>query len=208
MELIVLIKGIIVGLAVSIPVGPMGLLCVQRTLVNGRHSGFLSGLGAATADTILALVAGFGISFIINFMQEKESLLHLLGGLMIIFIGFRIFNTNPVKKLRSMDKSRNTLAEDFLSVLFFTLSNPVTILLFLAVFGGLKITISQTDHLQVFYLFSGVFIGAASWWFLLSTVVHRFRNHLRLRKLVWFNRISGGVLFATGLFAIVTLLIR
>lgn len=202
MDVIVLIKGILIGLAVSIPVGPMGLLCVQRTLNHGRYSGFFSGLGAATADTIFALVAGMGITFVISFIQEEESLFHLIGGLFIVFFGFRMFNSNPLKMLRTLQTPRNKLVEDFFSVLIFTLSNPLAIFLFVAVFGAMKITVDTSDYLQVIYLFSGVFLGASLWWFFLSTMVHNLRDRLRLKRIVWINRITGGVLLALGFIAI------
>ncbi|MBA7540895.1 hypothetical protein ES705_33198 [subsurface metagenome] len=135
MELQFLIKGFIVGLVVSIPLGPMGVLCIQRTLNKGKSSGFSSGMGIATADAIFALIAGLGISFIINFLSEQQLIIKIIGGMIIAFIGLRIFIANPVKQLKKHRREGKNLFEDFISILFMGLSNPFTIFLYIAIFA-------------------------------------------------------------------------
>ena len=205
MDFVLFLKGLLIGLAVSIPLGPMGMVCVTRTLNHGRYSGFFSGLGAATADTIFALIAGFGISYIINFIQEKELAFQMAGGSLVIFFGLRIFRTNPVNLIRKKNISRNKLIRDFFSVLLITLTNPMAIFLFLAVFAASNIVLDPTSILKNLVLFTGVFAGASLWWFLLSSVVYTLRYRLKLRSLVWLNRITGGLLLFLGVAAIFNL---
>lgn len=205
MNTILLLKGLLIGLAVSVPLGPMGMVCVTRTLNHGRYSGFFSGLGAATADTIFALVTGFGITFIINFIHQQELYFQIIGGIFIMYFGWRLFSTNPVKKFRNRKLSKNKLAQDFVSVLLFTLSNPMAILLFLGIFAAVNVVPDQTSLLQNIILFAGVFVGASLWWFFLSSLVYSFRTRLRLRGLLWVNRISGGFMVLLGSIVIISL---
>jgi threonine/homoserine/homoserine lactone efflux protein len=190
---------------VSIPLGPIGVLCVQRTLNKGRKSGFISGLGASSADTLFALTAGLGISFIISFIKEKHIYFQLFGGIFIILLGMKIFFTNPVKQLRLQRLSRNKLYEDFLAVFFLTLSNPMAIFFFIAIFAGVNITSSgPLDFISITILVAGVFVGSASWWFLLSTLVSLFRHRFRLKSIWWMNKVAGVAIFFLGIAAILS----
>jgi len=202
MELQFLIKGFIVGLVVSTPLGPMGILCVQRTLNKGKSSGFSSGMGIATADAIFALIAGLGISFIIHFLSEQQLIIKIIGGLVIAFIGLKIFITNPVKQLKKHRREGKTLFEDFISILFMALSNPFTIFLYIAIFTGLNLHDVSSGYSFPLLVVAGVFIGASISWFAISTVVNYFRARIRLRKLMWINRIAGITIILFGVFAI------
>ena len=128
-----LIKGIVVGYIASIPLGPIGVICIQRTLSKGKLSGFVSGLGASTADTFLSIVAGLGLSFIIDFVVDYTAIFKLLGGILVIFLGFRIFFKNPVHQFRRKKLKKNNLYTDYISTLVLTLSNPLNIFLFLLI---------------------------------------------------------------------------
>jgi len=207
MELQFLIKGIIVGLVVSIPLGPMGVLCVQRTLNKGKSSGFSSGMGIATADTIFALIAGLGISFIIHFLSEQQLIIKIIGGVVIAFIGLKIFITNPVKQLKKHRREGKTLFEDFISILFMSLSNPFTVFLYIAIFAGLNLQNISTGYSSALLVVTGVFVGASISWFTISTVVNYFRTKIRLRKLMWINRIAGITIILFGVFAICSLFV-
>ena len=207
MELQFLIKGIIVGLVVSIPLGPMGVLCVQRTLNKGKSSGFSSGMGIATADAIFALIAGLGISFIIHFLSEQQLIIKIIGGVIIAFIGLKIFITNPVKQLKKHRREGKTLFEDFISILFMTLSNPFTVFLYIAVFAGLNLQDVSTGYSSALLVVTGVFVGASISWFTISTVINHFRAKIRLRKLMLINRIAGITIILFGVFAICSLFV-
>lgn len=207
MELQFLIKGFIVGLVVSTPIGPMGVLCVQRTLNKGKSSGFSSGMGIATADAIFALIAGLGISFIIHFLSEQQLVIKMIGGLVIAFIGLKIFIANPVKQLKKHRREGKNLFEDFISILFMALSNPLTIFLYIAIFAGLNLQDVSTGYSSALLVVAGVFVGASISWFAISTVVNYLRSKIRLRRLMWINRIAGITIILFGVFAICSLFV-
>lgn len=201
MGLMLLVKGIIVGLLASIPLGPVGVICIQRTINKGKLSGFISGLGAATADTIFATIAGFSITFVINFIEEKQFFFQVIGGVIVMILGVSIFYTNPIRQLKRHRKNKSSMLEDYLSVLFITITNPLAVFLFIGLFASLRIVSTVGNGLYVGILLSGVFLGAATWWFVLSTIINRFRARFRLKQLWYINKISGGAIFILGLIA-------
>ena len=204
MELALIFKGVIVGLLVSAPLGPIGVLCIQRTLNRGRISGFISGIGAAVADTIFAIVAALGLTIVINFIEQQHNYFQIIGGLFVLYIGGRIFYTNPIKQLKLQRLGKTSLSQDFFSILLLTLSNPLAILLFIAIMAGINIANEKLSVLQILILMAGIFGGSALWWFFLSTVANRFRKRIRLRSIWWMNKITGTAVFAFGLFLIVS----
>ena len=185
-------KGIIIGLMVSIPLGPIGVLCVQRTINKGRRSGFISGLGAAAADTIFALVAGLGITFIIRFIKEQHFYFQLIGGIIIILLGIQIFYSNPVKQIRLQRMNKLRLSQDFISVFFLTISNPMAIFFFIAMFAGINLAAGPLSIVRLIMMVGGVFAGASVWWFVLSWFVNYWRDRFRLRRIWWMNSLDGG----------------
>ena len=199
------LKGILIGLMVSIPLGPIGVLCVQRTLNKGRRSGFISGLGAASADTIFSLIAGLGVTFIISFVQLHHVYFQIIGGIVVMWLGIHIFYTNPVRQLRLQRLNRNKLSQDFLSVFLLTITNPMAIFFFLAIFAGINIAAGPMHLLPLGAMVAGVFTGAVSWWFLLSTLVNIFRHRFRLRIIWWMNKVAGVIIFALGIVAILSI---
>lgn len=198
-------KGIIVGLMVSIPLGPIGVLCVQRTLNKGRRSGFVSGLGAASADMIFSMIAGFGITFIIRFVKEQHIYFQLIGGIVIIILGIHIFYTNPVRQLRMQRLNKNKLSYDFLSVFFLTITNPMAIFFFLAMFAGINIASGPMSISHLITMVSGVFVGGSAWWFVLSAFVNYWRDRFRLKSIWWMNKVAGVVIFSLGIAAIISI---
>ncbi|HSH51681.1 MAG TPA: LysE family transporter [Bacteroidales bacterium] len=204
MEIEFLVKGVIVGFLASIPLGPVGVLCIQRTINKGRVSGLFSGMGAATIDSFFALVAALGLTFIINFIEEQQFFIQLFGGGILIFLGARIFNTNPVRQIRRHRKKKNKLVEDFLSVLFLTLSNPLAIFLFVAAFAGIGLVTSKDSSIKSSLIIGGVFIGAMLWWTSLTFFVNLFRKKFRLKQLWWINKIAGILIIVFGIAAMLT----
>ncbi len=207
MDFSLLIKGILIGCIVSIPLGPMGLLAVQRTINKGRASGFFSGMGIATADTIFALVAAIGLTFIINFLNEQKLYFQILGGLVVLLVGIKIFIANPIKQLRALRRKRVNPLEDFLSILLLALSNPLTVLMFVAVFAGLKLGGDLTSFGGAFFVVFGIFLGATFSWYFVSSVLTHYRKKFRLRIIFWFNKLAGGAIFIIGLATIFSLFI-
>lgn len=201
-----LIKGIVMGLTVSIPMGPVGILLVNRTLKKGILSGLFSGMGVAAADTILSVVAGLGFTFVISFFQDEKFIVSLIAGLVILGVGIKVFVSNPVRDFRRRDKGNKTLLKDFLSVLAISLSNPLTVFVFVAFFSGINLNSGIRPQLIPFLLIPGVLIGTLSWWFFLSYIISRFKKNIRLRSIVKVNQVAGiaimiiGIVLLVGLF--------
>jgi len=188
------------GIAVSIPMGPIGILCVQRTLSKGRFAGLISGLGASVADTLFAAIAGLGLSLFQSFFEDNRMILVFIGGILLVVMGALLLFSDPSKQLRAPDK-KNKFISDFVSVFFLTASNPITIMFFGAMFSSFDLLkAGSTGHNSLVILF--VFIGTLVWWFLLSTLVNAFRSKFRLRQLFYMNRIAGFVIVIFGFFAI------
>ncbi len=203
-----LIKGLIVGFLASIPLGPVGVLCIQRTINKGRYSGLISGMGAATVDMFFALVAALGLTYIINFIEEQQFLIQLIGGGVLIFLGTKIFNTNPIKQIRKHRRKKNKLIEDYFSVFFLTLSNPLGVFLFIAAFAGIGMVTSNDSSLKSSLIVLGVFLGATLWWSTLTFFIDFFRKHFRLKQLWWINKIAGILIIVFGVAAMLSVFFK
>lgn len=198
-----LLKGFILGLSIAAPVGQIGVLCIRRTLAYGRSVGFVSGLGAATADAVYGCVAAFGLTAISAFLVSQQAWMRLLGGLFLIYLGVRIFLEHPAESAAPAD--RRGFASAYFSTFFLTLANPTTILSFAAIFVGLGVVASTGEYLTALALVCGVFIGSATWWFFLSGAISLFRRRLDTGWLVWVNRISGTILAVLGVASLASL---
>jgi threonine/homoserine/homoserine lactone efflux protein len=208
MGVMLLLKGIIVGLLASIPLGPIGVLCVQRTINKGRLSGFFSGMGAACADTVFATVAGFSLSFIMDFVEEWKTEFQIGGGILILLLGLKIFMTNPISQMRKTRRQKNRLFEDFVSVFLLTVSNPMAIFLFVALFAYVNVVADGGNFMSAGAVLGGVFFGASVWWFTLTSFVNMYRKRFRIRQLWWINKIAGGVVMLIGIATVVELLFK
>lgn len=204
MDLIIFIKGIVIGISASVPLGPVGLICIQKTLNSKRSNGVFAGMGAALADTFFAVVAAFGISAVHNFIENQQLILRLSGGTILLFLGLKFFFTNPAIQIRKNRNKNNNLWADFVSVFLLTLSNPLTVIVFGAVFAGFGIIPKESNWLDVILLIAGVFIGAMIWWISLINVINIFRKKFRLRRLWWMNKIMGAIIILFGLFALIS----
>ena len=194
------LEGIVIGFVIAAPVGPIGVLCIRRTLAEGRTSGFVSGLGAATADALYGFVAALGLTFVTNILVGGETWLRLIGGAFLIFLGVRTFLARPAE--RAAPAGRSGLLGAYASTLFLTLMNPTTILSFAAIFAGLGAGDASGAVLSAMLLVPGVFLGSAMWWFVLSGTVGLFRVKLSVRGLRWVNGVSGTVIAAFAVLAL------
>lgn len=201
-------RGVIIGLMASIPLGPVGVLCIQRTISKNFRSGFISALGAATADTLFASIAFFALAFITSFMEAHFVLLKILGGLCIIFVGCNIFFSNPVVQIRRNRAGKSNLWQDFISVFFITLSNFVFILVFVALFATFGLSYEGIPRGNEIAMITGVFCGCTAWWLILTATVNMFRRRFRPRHLLWINRISGAVIILLGALALLSIIIN
>jgi threonine/homoserine/homoserine lactone efflux protein len=195
----ILLKGIILGLTVSMPLGPIGIILINRTIKRGLLSGFFSGLGLATADTLLAVLAALGYTVILSFINEQRFIISIIAGLIIIGIGLKIYLSNPVKDIRNREKANKSLWRDYYSVFVLSVSNPYTIFIFVAFFSGVHIGGNVKPELTPFFLIPGVLIGTITWWFFLSYFVSRFKKNIRLRVIVRVNKVAGIVVIVIGI---------
>ncbi len=195
-----LLKGILIGFSIAAPVGPIGILCIRRTLAEGRIAGLVSGLGAATADLLYGCVAGFGLTFISQFLIDQELWLRLVGGLFLIYLGIRTFlSTGSNDEIQSQ---KSGLWSAYFTTFILTLTNPLTILSFAAIFAGLGIVNTSGDYASALLLIAGVFTGSALWWFLLSAGANFFQKKIDAQGLAWINRISGIIILIFGIIAL------
>jgi threonine/homoserine/homoserine lactone efflux protein len=197
MDISFLLKGIVMGLSIAAPVGPIGVLCIRRTLAEGRLPGLLTGLGAATADAVYGCVAGFGITVVSSLLISQQTRLGLLGGLFLCYLGVRTLWSKPAEQAA---KATSTgLLGSYSSTFLLTLTNPMTIISFAAIFSGLGIVNANQSHLSAAILVLGVFTGSATWWLVLSSLVSLFRARLdNPGALRWINIISGLIILGVG----------
>ena len=196
----IFLRGLLIGISIAAPVGPIGVLCIRRTLAEGRLSGFVSGMGAACADAIYGMIAGFGLTFISSFLVEQQRWLSLFGGFFLCYLGIRTF-FSPPSQAAALVKTKGYLG-NYLSIFFLTLTNPITILSFAAIFAGLGLTENTGDYASAGLLVLGVFCGSALWWLLLSFGISLFRERVTSQWMLWINRFSGGIVFAFGIAAV------
>jgi threonine/homoserine/homoserine lactone efflux protein len=199
-----LFKGIILGLSVSIPIGPIGLLCIDRTINKHFWSGLFSGVGAATADTLYGLIAAFGISFISNLLISEEFYIQLFGGILLIIIGLRSFRLKP-RKTRSYEVSPKHYLKDFFSAFILTITNPGTIIFFMAVFSGFGFVRSTGDFAYTGTLICGIFIGSVLWWLTLSGSAYLLKPKINDKFLTGLNHLSSTAIILFGLIILISL---
>lgn len=195
----IFLRGILIGLIVSMfSIGPIGVLCVQRTLSKGQRSGFFSGLGAATADTTYAMIAFFALAFVQEFMERNVLWVKVFGGICVVVIGVYIFLQNPIVQIRRNRAGKTSLWRDFLSIFLFTIANPAVVLVFVGMFATFGIS-NDAGDINGVAMIVGVVSGSAAWWFLFTFLLNIFRNRFRPRHLLWMNRIAGVIIVVLGL---------
>lgn len=197
------IKGLIIGFSLAIPVGPIGLLLIRRTLTRGRMSGLISGIGAATADGLYGAIAGFGLTLLSNFLFNHSVLLRLMGGMFLCYLGGRIFLSKPREK--TTKGSEKSLFGDYISTLFLTLTNPLTILSFAAIFAAAGVVVVPGKYYGTATLVLGVFSGSSLWWLILSGLVSFFHGKLDTDGILILNKISGALIASFGVMIFVSL---
>ena len=205
----VLIKGFIVGVVVSAPMGPVGVLCIQRTLNKGRWYGFVTGLGAALSDIIYALITGYGMSFVVEFIENPQTLYYfqLIGSAMLFGFGLYTFRSNPAQNIRPISANKGSLIRNFVTAFFVTLSNPFIILLFIGLFARFSFVLPERFFYEQSIGFLAIVGGAITWWFLITYLVNKLRTRFDLRGIWILNRIIGVVvMIASVVSAIFTLI--
>ncbi len=203
MESIFLLRGLIIGFSIAAPVGPIGVLCIRRTLAEGRVVGLISGLGAATADMVYGCIAALGLTVASDFLVAQNVWLRLFGGVFLCYLGVRTFLSKPSELAPSV--KAGGLLSSYASTFLLTLSNPMTILSFVAIFAGLGAGETGGNIASAIELILGVFAGSSLWWLVLSWLVSLFRKRLNQRRLRWVNRVSGTIITAFGVMVLLSL---
>lgn len=203
MDFTFIIKGMLIGFAMAVPLGPIGIICIRKTLTEGRLRGLIIGLGAATADLLYACIAAFGLTVISDTLNSQRVWIRLIGGALLLFLGIRIFRAKP--KDPKLDINGSGILRSYLTTVFLTLTNPLTIFAFIAVFAALGLG-EGLSYISASFLVVGVFIGSTLWFLLLSSGVTLFRNKLDLIGLRWVNRIAGILIIISGIIAFASLL--
>jgi threonine/homoserine/homoserine lactone efflux protein len=203
MPLSFFVKGLAIGFAIAAPVGPIGVLCIRRSLADGQRVGLATGLGAATADAAYGAVAAFGLTAVSTFLVKQRLALGAIGGAFLCYLGLRTWLSKPAEK--PAEARGSGLASAYSSTLLLTLTNPMTILSFVAVFAGFGLGASP-DFLAAAVLVLGVFAGSAFWWLLLSSGVAMLRSRVTGSWMQAVNRVSGAIIVAFGIYALASLL--
>lgn len=188
----IFIKGIFIGMIASAPMGPVGVLCLQRTLNKGRIFGLVTGVGAALSDIIYALITGLGMSFVMDIITNARNMfiLQLVGSIMLLFFGFYTFRSNPRKSFRPISNKKGTLVQNFLTSFLLTFSNPLIILLFIALFARFAFVVPGHPFEQcVGYV--AILLGAFLWWLLLTYIVDKVRTRFEVKGVFILNRTIG-----------------
>jgi threonine/homoserine/homoserine lactone efflux protein len=191
-----ILKGMIIGFSIAAPVGPIGVLCIRRTLAEGRAYGLVSGLGAATADGFYGTVAALGLTLISSFLIDQANWLRLIGGAYLCYLGVKTFRSRPAE--RAAEAKGRGLLGAYTSTLFLTLTNTLTIFAFAAIFAGVGAEAAAGNTLGALNVVLGVFLGSAGWWLILVTLTSLFRSRFTTGGLVWVNRVSGIIILGFG----------
>ncbi len=194
----IFLRAFLIGISIAAPVGPIGVLCIRRTLSSGKLAGFLSGMGAATADMVYGAIAAFGLTVLTNLLVENAFWLKLIGGLFLLYLGIKTFLEKPAEK--AAQTKQGGYFSMYLSTFFLTITNPITILSFAAIFAGTMIGQNVGSPLV---MVAGVLAGSASWWLALSFGVGLMRDRLNQTHMTWINRISGTIIILFGVFALI-----
>jgi threonine/homoserine/homoserine lactone efflux protein len=201
MDLSFFIKGLVFGFSIAAPMGPIGILCIRRSLANGWRAGLLTGMGAATADAVYGCLAGFGVTGITGFLVGQHAWIQIAGGLFLCWMGLHVFLSGTDEKPAS--EAPGSAAVGYLSALLLTLTNPMTILAFAAVFAGMGLGSIGAGHAAAGWLVAGVFSGSMAWWIILSSASSLFNTRMNPTSMRWINRFSGAVLAGFGLMAVI-----
>lgn len=192
-----ILQGIFIGILVSAPMGPIGVLCVQRTLNEGKYHGLTTGLGAMLSDMVYAIIAGLGMGFVVDFIETNHNPIQVLGSVILLVFGFFVSKSNPAAKLQKQKEKDSPYWQDLLSSFFLNLSNIGIFFYFIAMFARFNFIVSDHVERNVVGLIS-IAAGIMIWWFIISYVVDKLRFRFNLRALKIFNKVLGYILITIG----------
>lgn len=202
------IKGFIIGVFVSAPMGPVGVLCIQRTLNKGRVSGLYTGVGAAISDLLYALLTGFGMSMVIDFIETNAILIKIIGSIVLAGFGLYVYRQNPAKNLRQKGQTSNSNMQDLITAFFLTFSNPLILFLFIGLFARLNFFLPESSLPDYIVGYIAIIAGALSWWFTITYFINKVRTKFNIRSLWIVNRGIGTLILILSVIGFVTGLIE
>ena len=204
----IIIKGILIGLCISVPLGPIGMLTIQRTLNRGQKHGIATGLGATTSDLIYTIITLFFLSFVLDFIEAHRLIIQLVGSLVVAFFGWYIFRSNPATQPKPNETVKHSLPGDFFTSFGLTFSNPLVLFVLIALFARFEFINNTTTLFVSIIGISSILGGAILWWGLLTFLVSRFKNKLNMRELKIINQITGMIIILIGCVGTVLSLIK
>ncbi|WP_106831368.1 LysE family translocator [Parabacteroides pacaensis] len=202
-----LLKGVVIGVLVSAPMGPIGILCIQRTLNKGRWHGFVTGLGAALSDVMYAILTSLGMGVVINFIEANQAPLQLLGSLVLAIFGYYIYKSNPVKALRKRKEGKTSYTQDFITAFLLTFSNVFIILLYIGLFARFSFILPDTSLFLVAVGIVCIGIGAVLWWFIITYFIAKLKKKFNVRGIWVLNRVIGSIIIALSLLGVLSVLL-
>lgn len=192
-------RGFLIGILVSAPMGPVGMLCIQRTLSKGRWHGFVTGLGAALSDIIYALMTCLCMGMVVNFVEANQHPLQLLGSLVLALFGIFIYQSNPIKNLRKRKEKKLSFTQDFVTAFLLTFSNMLIVLLYIGLFARFGIVLPEHTALMTISGICGIAIGAVLWWFSITYFISKLSRWFNIRSIWLMNKIVGAVIIALSM---------
>ena len=197
----IIVKGVIIGVIASAPMGPVGVLCIQRTLNKGRAYGLVTGVGAAFSDILYALLTGYGLNLLYDVISNPSTVywMQLVGAIIMFIFGLHTFRLNPVQNTRNVSHNKSSLLRNGITGFFITLSNPMIILLFVALFSPLNFVIPEMSLTDQCFGYMAIFAGAMLWWFFITYVVNKLRARFDVRGILIINRVIGGAVMVGSL---------
>lgn len=203
----VLVKGVLIGVLVSAPMGPIGILCIQRTLNKGRWHGFVTGLGAALSDVLYAILTCLGMGVVITFIEANQAPLQLLGSAVLALFGYYIYKSDPVKSLRKRQEGKTSYAQDFITAFLLTFSNVFIILLYIGLFARFSFILPDSS---IFVVAAGLLcigIGAVLWWFVITYFIAKLKKRFNVRGIWVLNRVIGSIIIALSVVGFLSVLL-
>jgi len=194
----IVIKGILIGLCISVPLGPIGMLTVQRTLNRGQKYGIATGLGATTSDLIYTIITLFFLSFVIDFIEQHRFAIQLLGSIVVAAFGYYIYRSNPSQQPKPNESVKHSLMGDFFSSFALTFSNPLVLFVLIALFARFEFITSQSTRPDIIVGIASILGGALLWWSLITFLISRFKSRLNMRELKIINQITGIIIILIG----------
>jgi len=191
-------KGLLIGIVASAPMGPVGVLCIQRTMNKGRWFGFVTGCGAALSDIIYALITGLGMSLVFEYLNQYIFYLQLFGSALLFVFGWYMFRSNPLNAIRPPSGKKGTYFHNFLTAFLVTLSNPLIIFLFIGLFARFSFVAPGELVTETLTGYLCIVLGALLWWYCLTWFVNKVRRKFNLHGIWWMNRIIGGTVMAVS----------